>query len=364
MNRQGLCIALAAAVLLAAGAAPAAADGTVGNPGSVSASFAGEVSLGSGTLGLFDDDVPLQLGGSVDSGGALTGGWTNTWDTSNVLSPPDAGRGPSGGISWGLSKQVLTMHSGSLTGTIDPATGAASLELPVYGTLTAHLEYSVLGQSASADMSCTEGSADSPVTIPLSTTGSVNPPFGGTVIGVPYNPDDGTLTMVSGAFTSSDPQCSGAGSFSDLSDVIGMIKTELIGSSGAGTAWMQGAFTPAITAPLPPPPPAPPSPPTGGDGGSGTGQPPAGGGQPPTPAAVKCVVPKLAKLSLSGARKKLSAASCKLGKVSHAHSKKVRKGRVLSQRTKPGTSLAGGSAIRLTLSSGAPPKKHPRHKHH
>jgi hypothetical protein len=365
-TRQGICLALASAALLGATAGPAAAD-TVGNPGSISANFGGFVSLGGPALGFFDQSLaPLQLGGAIDSDGALTGGWTNTWEDSNTLSPADAFGNPSAMVSWSISQQHLTMHSGDLTGSIDPATGEASLELPVYGTLTAHLDYSALGVSGSATLSCTEGSAATPVAIPLSTTGSVNPPQGPSPVeAVPYDPTDGGLTLVSGAFTSPNPDCSGGGSFSALSFVYDYIKQELIGSSGAGSAWAQGAFTPAITAPAPPPPPPPPTPPTppsGGATGTGTGtggQQPSGGGQPSTPAAAKCTVPKLSKVTLSSARRKLTAAHCKLGKVSHRHSKTVKSGRVLSQGSKPGSSLPAESAVRLTVSSGAPPKHRP-----
>jgi hypothetical protein len=66
----------------------------------------------------------------------------------------------------------------------------------------------------------------------------------------------------------------------------------------------------------------------------------------------KCVVPKLTGKTEAAAVKALSAAHCALGKVKKAKSSKVKKGKVVSQGTASGKSLASGSKIGLTISKG------------
>jgi PASTA domain len=66
----------------------------------------------------------------------------------------------------------------------------------------------------------------------------------------------------------------------------------------------------------------------------------------------KCVVPKLSGKTEAAAVKALSAAHCALGKVKKAKSSKIKKGKVISQGTASGKSLAGGSKIGLTISKG------------
>lgn len=65
-------------------------------------------------------------------------------------------------------------------------------------------------------------------------------------------------------------------------------------------------------------------------------------------AALRCVVPSLKGDSLNGAIRGLRSAHCKLGKVSG-----LRKGRgahvVVAQQRKPGTTLASGTAVGVTL---------------
>jgi uncharacterized delta-60 repeat protein len=65
-----------------------------------------------------------------------------------------------------------------------------------------------------------------------------------------------------------------------------------------------------------------------------------------------CVVPKLKGKTLRAAKLALTKAHCSVGKVTRAFSAKVKKGRVLSQKPKPGTRLPAGSKVRLTLSKG------------
>jgi hypothetical protein len=66
----------------------------------------------------------------------------------------------------------------------------------------------------------------------------------------------------------------------------------------------------------------------------------------------KCVVPKVVGKTEAAALKALTAAHCGLGKVKKAKSSKVKKGKVISQATASGKSLASGSKIGLTVSKG------------
>jgi beta-lactam-binding protein with PASTA domain len=45
-------------------------------------------------------------------------------------------------------------------------------------------------------------------------------------------------------------------------------------------------------------------------------------------------------------------ADCSVGKIRRSYSKKVKKGRVISQKPRPKTRLAAGSKVRLTISKG------------
>jgi hypothetical protein len=348
---------IAAALTLCVTAAPAAAD-AVGNPGSFSATLDGLLSLGGPALAYFDQGLaPLTVGGTVDKDGTITVSSLN-WDPGTTLNPPDQSTGNPAIVSYDLDQQQLTLHPVNITGSLDPGTGAASLTVSLYATYSGHVDYSIGGSGGSATITCTEASLASPVTIPLSSSGSVSPPLGPSpVAGVPYDPATGDVTLVSQAFTSPTPDCQGGSMIAGASNILDRIKQELIGAAGAGNMWLGGAFAPAFTAPVPPPPP----PPGGGDPGTGQQQ-PGGGQQSNTPPAVKCVVPKLGHASLSDARRKLTAAHCKPGKVTKRHSAKVRSGHLISQRSKPGAKLAAGSAVALTVSSGKPKPKH--HRHH
>src|SRR4051794_19208226 len=69
----------------------------------------------------------------------------------------------------------------------------------------------------------------------------------------------------------------------------------------------------------------------------------------PPPAEEKCIVPKLAKKSLSKAKSALKAAHCALGKVTKP--KKKKKGALVVKSSKPGagTTLAAGAKVGLKL---------------
>jgi beta-lactam-binding protein with PASTA domain len=64
-------------------------------------------------------------------------------------------------------------------------------------------------------------------------------------------------------------------------------------------------------------------------------------------------VPKLRGKTLPQAKRLLAKAHCKLGKVSHKTSSRVRVGRVLATRPKPGAKRAAGARIPVTLATAA-----------
>jgi hypothetical protein len=65
-----------------------------------------------------------------------------------------------------------------------------------------------------------------------------------------------------------------------------------------------------------------------------------------------CVVPRVKGKSLQAARRTIKTHSCRLGKVKHAFSAHLRKGRVLAQRPKPHRVLNHGARISLVVSKG------------
>jgi hypothetical protein len=69
-------------------------------------------------------------------------------------------------------------------------------------------------------------------------------------------------------------------------------------------------------------------------------------------ATPKCVVPKVKGKRLAAAKAAIVKARCRTGKIRRAYSKRVRKGRVISQRPAPGARMAVGSSVRLVVSRG------------
>ena len=74
-------------------------------------------------------------------------------------------------------------------------------------------------------------------------------------------------------------------------------------------------------------------------------------GDPPPP-RVTCVVPRLKGKTLRAAKRTLTKAHCSVGKLSRAFSAKVKKGRVIASKPRPGRKLAQGTKIRLQVSKG------------
>lgn len=72
----------------------------------------------------------------------------------------------------------------------------------------------------------------------------------------------------------------------------------------------------------------------------------------PTAVAANCVVPKLKGKKLADAKKAIAQAHCALGTVKKVSSKRVKKGRVISQGAVAGKSLAPGTKVSLVISKG------------
>ena len=85
-----------------------------------------------------------------------------------------------------------------------------------------------------------------------------------------------------------------------------------------------------------------------GTTGTRTGTPTGPGAQPE-----QCVVPRLRGVTLSAAKRALSAARCKLGKRTRRSDAKVKRGRVIGSKPKAGSSLPVGSKVELVISKGA-----------
>ena len=65
-----------------------------------------------------------------------------------------------------------------------------------------------------------------------------------------------------------------------------------------------------------------------------------------------CVVPKVTGKTLTKARRTMSRTDCRVGKVRRAYSKTLKKGRVISQKPRPGTVLPTRSKVSLIVSRG------------
>lgn len=66
----------------------------------------------------------------------------------------------------------------------------------------------------------------------------------------------------------------------------------------------------------------------------------------------RCVVPKVTGKNLRGAKRSIQSHECSVGKIEYARSRTITKGRVISQRPKPGRRLHHGAKVNLTVSQG------------
>jgi beta-lactam-binding protein with PASTA domain len=70
-----------------------------------------------------------------------------------------------------------------------------------------------------------------------------------------------------------------------------------------------------------------------------------------------CVVPKVNTKPLKRAKRSIRAHGCMIGKIRHARSRTLKKGRVISQKPKAGRRLKHRARVNLVVSSGRPPRR-------
>ena len=73
---------------------------------------------------------------------------------------------------------------------------------------------------------------------------------------------------------------------------------------------------------------------------------------PPLPPLPDCIVPNVLRKTLLRSRTVIEESNCLLGRVRRAYSRKVRKGRVVSQSPRTGEVLANGALVDLVVSRG------------
>jgi beta-lactam-binding protein with PASTA domain len=66
----------------------------------------------------------------------------------------------------------------------------------------------------------------------------------------------------------------------------------------------------------------------------------------------RCVVPNLKGKTVAQARRLLAAGRCALGRVTRAHSRLARAGRIVKQSRRPGARLPRGSKVSVVVSRG------------
>jgi subtilisin family serine protease len=123
-----------------------------------------------------------------------------------------------------------------------------------------------------------------------------------------------------------------------------------------------GAQCDSGASPPPPPDPPPPEPlPSVLPPPPPTEVPPAVQPPPPSPTPLlppqvltrpRCVVPKVRGKTVAQARRLLSTRRCRLGRIGRAYSRRVKKGRVISQGRRPAARLARGTKVNVVVSRG------------
>jgi serine/threonine-protein kinase len=68
-----------------------------------------------------------------------------------------------------------------------------------------------------------------------------------------------------------------------------------------------------------------------------------------------CTVQDVEGQRLPAAKRTIARANCRVGKIRRAYSKWFEKGRVISEKPKPGTVLPGGGKVNLVVSRGRRP---------
>jgi hypothetical protein len=69
-------------------------------------------------------------------------------------------------------------------------------------------------------------------------------------------------------------------------------------------------------------------------------------------AAGRCAVPDVRRTTVSAAKQGIARTNCRLGKIRGAYSHRVKAGRVISERPRPGTVVPKGSRVDLVVSRG------------
>jgi PASTA domain len=69
-----------------------------------------------------------------------------------------------------------------------------------------------------------------------------------------------------------------------------------------------------------------------------------------TAGVARCAVPDVRRRTVTRARALLSARRCALGRITRAHSPKVRKGRIVKQSRRPGARLPRGTKVNVAVS--------------
>ncbi len=65
-----------------------------------------------------------------------------------------------------------------------------------------------------------------------------------------------------------------------------------------------------------------------------------------------CLVPKVTGKKLAAAKRAIGKAHCAVGKVTKVYSKRVKQGRVISQKPKPSTTRPAAWPVALRVSKG------------
>ena len=225
-------------------------------------------------------------------------------------------------MTGGYSVTVQTTIAGA-SAAVDPTAQSASADVSLYTTLS-----SALG-------SCSFGSAGAPITLHLTSEA-----------GKPWDATTGLFGLADKTFALT-PSCSG---------LIGPLIATAIGSTGSGNnlVSIDGQATRRPDAPVTAPP---------GGTTTTTPQPAVTGTDTTTFTTVQrppaCFVPKVVGKSLAAGKKLLRKAGCKF-RVVKAKKSKQRKGKIIAQGRKKGTSVPVGTVVKLTVSPG-PPKARKRH---
>jgi hypothetical protein len=284
--------------------------------------FVGVLALDSGNAGY---EFPGQSSFSQSSPGTDVPGPSNVPGSilvrTNVTKPDGDPSEAAGAITFGKAPSEFRFPSNNEFEehnlVLVPAGGSASLSY-IYS-----VGYSV------ADVSALALAAQDRFEPPSVVIGS---PASGTAVSSPTVTVSGTADAGSGINSivvggQTVPVASNGGWTAQVPLSPGTNTITALATDGAG-ATAQAQVAVVYNAPAPPP--APPAP----------------------PAPVKCKVPRTKGMKLAAAERAVRAAHCKVGKVKHVASKKVRSGRIMSTSPSAGRILKVGTKIEFFVSKG------------